>query len=443
MLALGFKRPFIWVLCYLYIDIVAPQAVSWGFLAIVPTSLIGFALAFGGWILFDRKDDARFHFRQAILLFLLIYCGYTTLTADFPVEAAGKWSWVWKALVFAIFLPLTLRTRLRIEAVILTMVLSVATIVVGGGIKTALGGGGYGVLRLLVDNNTGLYEGSIISCFAIAVIPLILWLVKHGTIFPDEWRTRAFAAALIFACTLMPIGTQARTGLLCLGFLCALILRTTKRRFLYMGLMAVAVAIAVPFLPQSFTDRMSTIENHKADESASTRIAVWKWTLDYVKHNPVGGGFEVYLGNDLRYETVESEEAGSTTLVETQTVTDHGRAFHSSYFEMLGEQGYLGLLLWLLLHATGVLQMELVRRRWKDRTGEDERWVAPLAVALQQANLVYLLGAAFVGIAYQPLILMIVGVQCGLWTYLRRIETPAPRIARGAREMTPVGPAAT
>ena len=442
MLAMGLKRPFIWVLCYLYIDIVAPQEVSWGFLSIVPTSLLGFIAAFGGWLLFDRKDDMRFTYRQGLILLLLFYCGYTTLVADFPEAAAGKWSWVWKALVFAIFLPLTLRTRLRIEAVALVMVLSAAAIIISGGIKTAMGGGGYGVLRLLVDNNTGLYEGSIISCVAIAIIPVIVWLVKHGTIFPDDWRVRVFAGALIFACMLMPIGTAARTGLVCLAFLCLLFLRTAKRRFLYFGLMAGASLLTIPFLPQSFTDRMSTIENHQSDESASTRIAVWQWTFKYVQSNPLGGGFESYLANKLRFETVTSETSGSTTVVETETVTDQARAFHSSYFEMLGEQGWPGLFLWLLIQASGVWHMEMIRRRWKDRTGADEQWQAPLANALQQAHLVYLVGALFVGIAYQPFILMLIGLQCGLWTYLKRIDKPVSNARPGPRVMKPVGLAA-
>src|SRR5262249_7852812 len=149
---------------------------------------------------------------------------------------------------------LTLRTRLRIEATTLVMVLSAAAIIICGGIKTALGGGGYGVLRFFVDDNTGLYEGSIISCVAIAIIPLILWLAKHGTIYRPEWRVNLFAAALIFACLLIPIGTAARTGLICIAVLAIIWLRTSKRRFLYMGLMAAAGLMAIPFLPSSFTD---------------------------------------------------------------------------------------------------------------------------------------------------------------------------------------------
>ena len=142
----------------------------------------------------------------------------TTLGADFPVEAAEKWDWVWKALVFAIFLPLTLRTRLRIEAAALVMVLSA-----GGDhhrrrrSRPSLGGGGYGALQLLVDDNTGLYEGSIMSMRRDRDHPAdpLAGAARHDL--PARLAGEAFAAALIFACLLIPIGTQARTGLLCIG----------------------------------------------------------------------------------------------------------------------------------------------------------------------------------------------------------------------------------
>jgi probable O-glycosylation ligase (exosortase A-associated) len=441
-LALGFKRPFLWVLAYCYVDIVAPQKISWHLLAQIPISLMVFVAAFGGWLALDDKQDSRFNYRQAILAVLLVYCGYTTLVADFPVEAAAKWSWVWKALLFAIFLPLTLRTRLRIEAVALVMVLSVAAIIIDGGIKTALGGGGYGSLKLLVDNNTGLFEGSTLAMAAIAILPLILWLVRYGTIFPKNWMVVLFALALAFACLLIPIGTQARTGLLCLGAMAVLGLRTAKRRFLYASVGTIALLAAIPFLPKSYTDRMSTIENHEADESASTRVAVWNWTLGYVQDHPMGGGFNSYMGNKIRYQKKVVGGTGDNAEVASTYVEDAGRAFHSGYFEMLGEQGYPGLLLWLWLQLSGLWQMERIRWKWKNRTGPDEQWQAPLANALQLAHVAYMIGALFIGVAYQPFILMLIGLQCGLWTYLKRIETPAPRRVGKAVKVKPVAAAA-
>ncbi len=67
---------------------------------------------------------------------LLCYTFYTTANADFPVEAAEKWDWASTALAFAIFLPLTLRSKLRIEALLLFLTLSAAAIIIVGGIKT-------------------------------------------------------------------------------------------------------------------------------------------------------------------------------------------------------------------------------------------------------------------------------------------------------------------
>jgi probable O-glycosylation ligase (exosortase A-associated) len=419
----GFKRPFLLVLVYAYIDIVAPQKVAWGILTKIPISLIAFTLAFGAWVLLDDKRGTRLSFRQLLMIVLLAYCGITTLGADFPAEAAEKWSWVWKALLFAIFLPLTLRTRLRIEALALVMVLSIAVIVIGGGIKTLAGGGGYQSLKLLVNDNNGLYEGSIISCVAFAVIPLIAWLVRHGTVFPRNKAVLLFAIALSFACFLMPIGTQARTGLVCGAVLALLSLRTVKNRFLYVAALGAAALIVTPLLPDSFTKRMSTIESHKSDQSASTRVAVWKWTIAYVKANPLGGGFEVYRQNKLVYETVnETRTEDNNVSLESETIVEEGRAFHSSYFEMLGEQGFPGLALWLMLHGLGVWQMEILRSRYRKREEPDVGWIAPLANSLQQAQIVYLVGSLFVGIAFQPFCYMLVGLQCGLWTYVRRLE---------------------
>ncbi len=426
-LALGLRRPFVWVLAYLYIDILTPQKISWSLLAALPISLIAFVLAFGGWLALDDKKDMRFTLRQVLIVALLAYCGITTTIAEFPVEAAEKWSWVWKALLFAIFLPLTLRTRLRFEAVVTVMVLTVGAILITGGMKTAAGGGGYGQLQTFVPDNSGIYEGSTLSTIAIAIIPLIWWAARFTTIFPRGKLVTLFAVALTFAAVLIPIGTQTRTGLLCIALLGVLSLRSVKRRFLYLGLAGVLVVAAIPFLPESYTKRMSTIENHQSDQSASTRVAVWMWTLEYVKDHPFGGGFDAYRGNRLLVPTVKAQGTENNVTLTTEYHVEEGRAYHSAYFEMLGEQGYPGFLLWAWIQLLGIWQMERLRRRWKDRKAEHEAWVAPLANALQLSQMVYFLGALFIGIAFQPVMFMIIGLQCGLWSYCRRIDAPAPR----------------
>jgi probable O-glycosylation ligase (exosortase A-associated) len=423
VLLLGLKRPFLWVLLYVYIDILAPQRIGYSLIATLPVSLIAFAAAFGGWLLLDRKEGARFTMRQGLMLALLAYCWWTTGNADFPAEAATKWDWVWKALLFAIFLPFTLTTRARIEALALMLVLAIATIVIGTGMKTVLGGGGYENLKFFVNDNSGVYESSTLATVAIGLIPLIWWFTRHGTVFRPHWLVTGFAIALTFACLMVPIGTEARTGLLCIAALGVLLLRYTNKRLMFIAAAGALGLVALPFLPQSYYDRMATLAAPGGDESASTRVAVWEWTLDYVAEKPFGGGFDAYRSNRFAYVMPVKQVNGNTTSVEYREVVDEGRAFHSSIFELLGEQGWPGLMIWLALHGLGLWQMERIYRRWKGAAAEQEAWIAPFAAALQMGALVYLVGALFQGIGYQPVMLMLVGLQIGLASYCVRIDS--------------------
>jgi probable O-glycosylation ligase (exosortase A-associated) len=417
---MGFRKPFIFVLVYAYIDIVSPQRLTYLLLNSIPISLIAVGLSVLGWLAMDDKKDVRVAPRQLLIVLLLAYCFYTTKNADFKVEALDKWDWVWKALAFAAFLPLTLRTKLRIESLLLFMVLSASSIIIVGGIKTLGSGGGYGELNLMVANNSGLYEGSTISTVAIAIIPLIVWFMRFGTIFPPDWKVKSFCLALIFACLLIPVGTSTRTGLLCIGLVALLMIRDTKRKVVYLAALGCLGLVAIPFLPSSFTERMGTIKTYKADASASTRIAVWQWTMDYAKTHPMGGGFEAYRQNKIRYEkvAVEDDGAGGAT-VDRSLEVDSARAYHSAYFEMLGEQGYPGLAIWLTINLLGIFRMEVLRQRYK-KPEPGQEWVAPLASALQTAHIVYMLGATFIAIAFQPFVYMLIGAQIGLDTYMAR-----------------------
>ncbi len=442
VLMLGLRRPFLWVLLYVYIDIIAPQRIGYSLITELQVSLIAFAAAFGGWLLLDRKEGSRFSLRQFLMLLLLVYSWWTLQGSAFPESAATKWDWVWKALLFAIFLPLTVTTRARIEALALTLVLSIATIVIGTGMKTVLGGGGYGNLKFFVQDNSGIYESSTLATVAIALIPLVAWFTRYGTIFRPHWTVSVFALALIFSSLLIPIGTEARTGLLCIAALGILLLRYTKRRFAFVAAAGVLGLTALPFLPASYYERMATIAQPGGDESASTRVAVWEWTIDYASRNPMGGGFDSYRANSFTYTMPVREEVGNTTSVQYREVVDEGRAFHSALFEILGEQGYPGLIIWLTLHGLGVVQMERIYRRWKGADDESEAWISPLAASLQMASLIYLVGALFQGIAYQPVMLMIIGLQIGLNSYVKRLESAKGTFAGSGPKQAKLSPSA-
>ena len=45
---LGLRRPFLWVMLYIYVDIIAPQRVAWGLIQNISISFLAFLAAFGG-----------------------------------------------------------------------------------------------------------------------------------------------------------------------------------------------------------------------------------------------------------------------------------------------------------------------------------------------------------------------------------------------------------
>ena len=97
---IGFRRPFLFLCAYIYVDIVSPQRLSYYLLSSVPVSLIVFTASFVGWAINDDKSLSKPTPRQIMLILLLLLCAYTTLVADHPEAALEKWDWVWKAIFF-------------------------------------------------------------------------------------------------------------------------------------------------------------------------------------------------------------------------------------------------------------------------------------------------------------------------------------------------------
>lgn len=59
-----------------------------------------------------------------------------------------------------------------------------------------------------------------------------------------------------------------------------------------------------------------------------------------MKERPFGGGFEAYIQNRMSVQTVSGSTSGPVERVSATTSVEQGRAWHSAYFEVLGEQGF-------------------------------------------------------------------------------------------------------
>lgn len=398
----SFRRPYFMALGYIWVDFLQPQRLTYSFLNGAPVALF---MAIGAMVFYVFREDKqriRLGVVQALIIFLVLYAGLNTFGwAIVTNHALQKWDWVWKGLLFSVFLPWVLTTRRRVEAAAFVMVLSTAAITISGGIKTILGGGGYGTVSFLVQSNSGLYEGSTLATVALAFIPLTLWLYRRNTIMKRSLLTLLATAGIIFSMTLVTVGAEARTGLVAGAVLVLLLWLTSRRKLVFGAAVVAAAAIAVPLLPASFTERMSTIKTYDEDESASTRLAVWKWTLDFVKENPFGGGFGVYRINRVEVNLQRRQGDADNMATSSTTVTDKARAFHNSFFEVLGELGYLGAAVYV---AIVVLALRAAWTLKNISTGdpESDMWFRDLGMMMSVSLLVYMTGSMFVSIAFQP-----------------------------------------
>ncbi len=154
-------------------------------------------------------------------------------------------------------------------------------------------------------------------------------------------------------------------------------------------------------MPEQWSTRMDTINTYEDDGSVQGSFNAWGMAFNLAKDRPlVGGGFEVATRELFdRY---------------APDVTDVGRAAHSIYFQALGEHGFVGLGLFLLLGfltwRTGVW---IIRNT---RGLNEYHWAFSMASMIQVSLIGYAVGGAFLSLLYfdVPYYLMIamVATRC-------------------------------
>src|SRR5256885_4616587 len=125
LFALGFRAPFVFGLGYIWTDYFTPQKLGFAFLSNIPFSLL-FALAAGiGYLVVPKREQQRFVPTLWLLVVWAVWVTMTTLWAEVPAEAWSKWDWAFKTICFAAFIPFLFRTRVQLEAMLLTIALAV------------------------------------------------------------------------------------------------------------------------------------------------------------------------------------------------------------------------------------------------------------------------------------------------------------------------------
>ncbi len=416
----GLVAPFALGLGYVWVDTFSPQHVAYSILTEIPVSAIMAVATIGAYLLLDRKSPPRPNMVMLLIVAEGLWVTYTTqFEAVAPEWAWSKYDWAIKTIGSAAFMPYLFRSRVQIEAFLQIYVFAAAIQTLPYGAKTILSGGSYHANLGLLSGNSGLAEGSTLATVAIMAVPIILWLGQHTVILPRTRLVRLVYVGLAIAGISASLGTYERTGLVGVVILggCLWLQSAHKLRYGAVGAAGVALLAVVLIRPGSdWLDRMSTItDNHEV--SSYGRILVWEWTLKFVQSHPFGGGFNSYVVDTISFPAADG---GAPIVI-------HGKAFHSMYFEALGEHGWpgLGLLLALLVATFGTLW----RVARKCRRLVDMAWCGDLARALMVTEAVLVVCGNFIGIGFQPEVYYLFAVTAMLACHVRGVER-ALRTAR-------------
>lgn len=404
--AFSFTRPHVALALAVWVNIINPQNLSFSFLAGKPLSFLTTVFFFIVFIINIKKikvpKSKTYHF---LMIGFMIWITIATYRAEFQSVAWIKYDYSIKTLIFAYFIPFVLVQRRQIELFIWVCALSFGLFLFMAGVKTALGGGGYGVN--LVGVGYFLYaEGSTLSTIAISMAPIFLYLKDKSFFSESKPIFKYILWGYLACCILTIVGTQARTGIVVLALFSLLIIKKYKFRPTTLGLFILIPVLIYSIAPSSWFERMNSIEQGTTSEkSALGRIVVWRWTIDYVMDKPVfGGGFYSYNANAGK---LDQYQKGQEVVINQKG----GKAFHNIFFEVLGEAGYGGLILFLGIIIHTLMSNSRIKRVFKDTPGV---WQSELAESVNFSLMIYCLGGMFVGIAFYPWMYYLYGASISL-----------------------------
>ena len=428
-LGLGVVAPFVMTLGYVWVDTFQPQYVAYVILNQFPVALIMGGGAVLSYLALDRRFPPMLTVQSVLQILLAIWMTMTLLWAEVPGPAFDKWDVAFKGMVFSAFIPLVIRSRIQIEAFAQTYVFALAANFLPFGMKVLMSGGGYGRDLGLVGGNSGLGESGYLATTCLMAVPIMLALSKNTLLMPKIPLVPLGYLGMVMLALITAIGTHERGALLGIAVLGINLFMRSRRKFMFL-LLCIPVAFAISdALLDSWTSRGTTMTEYSSENSAFVRILVWRWTFDYSLTHPWGGSFNSFFINSIVIPGDALNPDGSIQF---------GRAFHSIYFEVLGELGWPGLIMFMMTIVSTMLSLRGMSK--KCRKIPELVWLADMADALQTGIVVFMTTGAFLGIAFQPtfwyFVAMAICLRAHLWRVEHNVSVPVISKRRSPRQVT-------
>lgn len=404
-------RPHVGILVWAWLGYMNPQKAMWGFAdnfsfaaLVALATLIGLAFS---------KEPKRIPWTPVTITLsvFVLWVTVTTIFALAPDEAWPQWEKVLKIQLMTFITLMLINTRERIHLLVTVITLSIGFYGVKGGIFTIMTGGNYMVLG---PTNTFIAGNTEIGLALIMILPLWRYLQLTAKKLWLRWGLTAAMVLTAFAI----VGTQSRGALVGIAAMGLFLWLKSRKKLLLTVIMALAVPAILLFMPDRWYARMHTIETYQEDGSAMGRIQAWKFAINLAKARPLtGGGFQTFTPRVWERYSPDPDAKS--------------RSAHSIYFQVLGEHGFIGLALFLLLGFLTWRTGNWIIR--VSKTQDNFKWATDFA-AMAQASLVgYAVAGAFLGLAnfdlFYHLVALTVLVRVQVENDMSRDHVPTFKLA--------------
>lgn len=387
LVPLALFKPWIGAVGWAWIGTMNPHKLTFGFLESAPLAAAVAGATLIGLLFTRERRPLPINGVTVTLLIFIAWMCLTTVFAIYPNESAEMWSKVMKVQLMIFATLMLLYKQEHLTAFIWAVALSLTFYGVKGGIYTIITGGSgrvWGPPGGWIEGNNEL------ALALVMTIPMLNYLRGEAS---NRWVRHGLLAAMVLS-ALSVLGTHSRGALLAAVGMAAYLWRHSERKFGF-GFVLVVVALAlVAFMPAEWEDRMKTIGTYQADTSAMGRINAWWMAFNLARERLIGGGFEVITPELFAKYAPDPVDLHSS---------------HSIYFQVLGEHGFFGLFLFLMLWFLTWRAAGGVIRRGKSMNLSS---ISKMGSMVQVSLFGYFVGGAFLGLAYfdLPYNLMVVAL---------------------------------
>ena len=372
------RYPWIGALAYAWVSIFVPHRWAFGFANDMPIAMIVAVTTLASMLLHPKEVQLPINRITVLLMLLPIWMTVTLLLALEPANAYARWVEVMKVFFFTLVTASLLHSRKQVDALVWVLVLSVGFYSVKGGIFTIFQGGAYRVYG--PPGESAIRDNGAIALASVMMMPFMLYLAGVAA---SKWVKAGLLGAMLLS-GMTALGSQSRGAFLAITAILGYLWVKGRRKLIFGLVLVTGASLAIGFMPDTWSDRMETIQTYEQDGSAMGRINTWWMLFNLANDRPlVGGGFEPYTLAQFAKYAPDPLDVHSA---------------HSIYFQVLGEHGYVGLALFLYLAiASWNMAGRLVKA---SRERSDSAWAGNLARATQVSFVGFAVGGAFFNMAY-------------------------------------------